>query len=105
MKKNAFMDTFIAHSGAYGGRPDIDKGNKSNSLISSHILVILPPSALTRLTQMTVSSPFLFRMTAPSKMRKTFCGLLEFVAEEECCYLPGWVRELLRADDAKHASG
>jgi len=37
-----------------------------------------------------------FRLTTPRTHRKTFCGVLEFTAEEESCYLPGWmVRHLI----------
>ena len=90
MKKTTFMDSYRGYSGAYKGRSDIDKGNKSNC--SSHDLVIMPHSALLRLTKMMVSYPMLFRVTAPVQKQKTYCGVLEFVAEEECCYLPGWVQ-------------
>lgn len=32
-----------------------------------------------------------FRLTTPQSHRRTFCGVLEFTAEEELCYLPGWM--------------
>lgn len=60
------------------------------------MLVILPQSALQRLTSMNVQFPMYFRLTTPKTHRRTFCGVLEFTAEEEACYLPGWmVRHLI----------
>lgn len=40
---------------------------------------------------MNVMFPMYFRITTPKTHRRTFCGVLEFTAEEECCYLPGWM--------------
>ncbi len=52
----------------------------------------MPNSALVRLTSMQVMFPMFFRLTTPKSHRRTFSGVLEFVADEDCCYLPGWVR-------------
>eukprot|EP00826_Nyctotherus_ovalis_P022293 TRINITY_DN1732_c0_g1_i1.p2 TRINITY_DN1732_c0_g1~~TRINITY_DN1732_c0_g1_i1.p2 ORF type:complete len:205 (+),score=51.18 TRINITY_DN1732_c0_g1_i1:259-873(+) len=40
---------------------------------------------------MNVMFPMYFRLTTPKTHRRTFSGVLEFTAEEECCYLPGWM--------------
>lgn len=48
---------------------------------------------------MNVSFPFYFRLTTPKTRRRTFSGVLEFVAEEECCYLPGWMMRHLILDE------
>jgi len=45
---------------------------------------------------MNVQFPMYFRLTTPRTHRKTYCGVLEFTAEEESCHLPGWmVRHLV----------
>lgn len=36
-----------------------------------------------------------FRLVNPQLKKKTYCGVLEFVAEEGTCYLPYWMMENL----------
>lgn len=94
MKQGMFMDSYEAYSGALMDKESINKGNKSIISCLSAFLVILPNSALQRLTKMNVQYPMFFRVTVPSTKKKTFCGVLEFVAKEGSCYIPGWVLPL-----------
>jgi ubiquitin fusion degradation protein 1 len=58
--------------------------------------VILPPSALDRLTNMMIDDyPMLFEVSNQKHKKKTHCGVLEFVAEEGVVYLPYWMMQNL----------
>ena len=56
--------------------------------------ILLPESALRALTVRRVEYPMLFRLESPSG-RKTHCSVMEFSAEEGCCYIPLWMMEHL----------
>ena len=53
--------------------------------------VIMPPSALDKLTRLHITYPMLFELINGSKDTKTHAGVLEFIAEEGKIYLPYWV--------------
>ncbi len=94
MQPKQFMDAYTAVSGASVNKPSIEAGNKSIQLfLFAHpfTIVILPPNALKRLSQLNLSYPMFFRVSVPSVKRRIFCGVLEFVAEEGKCYLPDWM--------------
>ncbi|PAN32208.1 hypothetical protein PAHAL_5G471300 [Panicum hallii] len=50
--------------------------------------VIMPPSALDRLSRLNVDCPMLFQIQNPSTERVTHCGVHEFVAEEGFIHMP-----------------
>lgn len=54
--------------------------------------VLMPPSALDRLTRLHVTYPMLFELHNGARERMTHAGVLEFIAEEGKIYLPFWVR-------------
>ena len=54
--------------------------------------VIMPPSALDKLTRLHITYPMLFELINGAKERTTHAGVLEFIAEEGKIYLPFWVR-------------
>lgn len=54
--------------------------------------VIMPPSALDKLTRLHITYPMLFELHNGAKERMTHAGVLEFIAEEGKIYLPFWVR-------------
>lgn len=54
--------------------------------------VIMPPSALDKLTRLHITYPMLFELINGAKERMTHAGVLEFIAEEGKIYLPFWVR-------------
>jgi ubiquitin fusion degradation protein 1 len=53
--------------------------------------VIMPPSALDKLTRLHITYPMLFELHNGAKSRMTHAGVLEFIAEEGKIYLPFWV--------------
>ncbi|KAK9358572.1 ubiquitin fusion degradation protein UFD1-domain-containing protein [Lipomyces starkeyi] len=57
--------------------------------------IILPPSALNKLTRLNISYPMLFKLTNEELELKTHAGVLEFIAEEGRVYLPQWMMERL----------
>jgi ubiquitin fusion degradation protein 1 len=57
--------------------------------------VIMPPSALDKLTRLHITYPMLFELHNGAKERMTHAGVLEFIAEEGKIYLPFWVRQTI----------
>jgi ubiquitin fusion degradation protein 1 len=53
--------------------------------------IILPPSALEKLTRLHITYPMLFELYNGQTEKTTHAGVLEFVAEEGKVYLPNWV--------------
>ncbi|KAG0180297.1 ubiquitin fusion degradation protein [Apophysomyces sp. BC1021] len=60
--------------------------------------IILPQSALEKLSQLHISYPMLFQLSSPSEKTHTHAGVLEFIAEEGRVYLPQWMMETLRME-------
>ncbi|KAJ5178783.1 Ubiquitin fusion degradation protein 1 [Penicillium capsulatum] len=56
--------------------------------------VIMPPSALDKLTRLHITYPMLFELHNGAKERMTHAGVLEFIAEEGKIYLPFWVHQI-----------
>ena len=54
--------------------------------------VIMPPSALDKLTRLHISYPMMFELINGAKGSMTHAGVLEFIAEEGKIYVPFWVR-------------
>ena len=79
------MKTYKVYSSAFSGRDAINKGNK----------IILPSSALHELAHLHITYPMTFRVVNTQVKKKTYCGVLEFVAEEGTCYMPYWMMENL----------
>lgn len=57
--------------------------------------IILPQSALNKLTMLNITYPMLFELASEETELKTFGGVLEFTAEEGRAYLPQWMMETL----------
>ncbi|KAI9744233.1 MAG: ubiquitin fusion degradation protein [Claussenomyces sp. TS43310] len=57
--------------------------------------LILPPSALDKLSRLHITYPMLFELHNGQKQRMTHAGVLEFVAEEGKVYLPNWMMQTL----------
>lgn len=53
--------------------------------------VIMPPSALDKLTRLHITYPMLFELINGAADKMTHAGVLEFIAEEGKIYLPFWV--------------
>lgn len=75
------MRSFQCFSPAFIGKPGINRGNK----------IILPSSALNELSRMKVSYPMTFMIMNPEMSIRTYCGVLEFDAEENSCNIPYWM--------------
>lgn len=58
--------------------------------------IVMPPSALNKLTMLHITYPMLFQLTAEENQTQTFAGVLEFIAEEGRVYLPQWMMESLQ---------
>jgi ubiquitin fusion degradation protein 1 len=53
--------------------------------------IILPPSALAKLSLLNIEYPMLFQLVNEKSSTNTHCGVLEFIADEGRVYLPKWV--------------
>lgn len=53
--------------------------------------IIMPPSALDKLTKLHITYPMLFELLNGKLGLHTHAGVLEFIAEEGKAYLPQWV--------------
>ncbi|CAI8616586.1 unnamed protein product [Vicia faba] len=84
MGQNAiFEHAYSCFSVSSLDRPILENGDK----------IIMPASALDRLTHMNIEYPMLFELKNPSAERTTHCGVLEFTADEGNVYLPDWMME------------
>lgn len=57
--------------------------------------IVMPPSALNRLTMLHVSYPMIFALKNEETQLTTHAGVLEFIAEEGRVYLPNWMMDTL----------
>jgi len=76
-----FIRSYKVYSPAFIGKPEVNKGNK----------IILPSSALHELARLQISYPMTFMISNPQMAKKSYCGVLEFSAEEDMCHLPVWL--------------
>ncbi|KAL6627454.1 hypothetical protein ACP70R_031180 [Stipagrostis hirtigluma subsp. patula] len=53
--------------------------------------IIMPQSALDRLTSLNIAYPMQFQIQNPGNERVSHCGVLEFVAEEGFIHIPTWL--------------
>ena len=61
--------------------------------------VYLPPSALSRLAQLHIEYPMLFRAENKRANKHTHCGVLEFIADEGSIYVPYWMMTMLELSE------
>lgn len=81
-----FNETYRCYSvSMLGDREDVERGGK----------IIMPPSALDKLTRLHIQYPMLFKLTNKRMNRETHCGVLEFVADEGRIYIPYWMMKNL----------
>ncbi|KAF4126454.1 hypothetical protein GMORB2_0190 [Geosmithia morbida] len=69
-------------------RPELNYGSK----------IILPPSALDKVSKLHVQWPLLMELINGEKGRHSHAGVLEFIAEEGRAYIPQWMMETLGMD-------
>ena len=64
-------------------------------------IVIMPPSALARLTRLDLQDPWMFQLRNPANpAASTHAGVLEFIAEEGVVHLPYWMMKALQLNKA-----
>lgn len=51
----------------------------------------MPSSALAELARLKISYPMTFMISNPQISKKSYCGVLEFSADEGVCHLPVWL--------------
>lgn len=95
-----FSSSYRCYSLA-GNFRNIEKGNKSKSfkhllfsicvLIALYFSVIMPPTALERLTDLNFAQPILLKLMNKEKGRFTHAAVLDFVADEGKIHIPKWV--------------
>ncbi|KAK5997101.1 Ubiquitin fusion degradation protein 1 [Cladobotryum mycophilum] len=69
-------------------RPELNFGSK----------IILPPSALDKVSKLHVQWPLLMEMINGEKGKHSHAGVLEFIAEEGRAYIPQWMMDTLKLD-------
>jgi len=74
---------------AFAGRDELEAGNR----------IILPPSVLEKLQKAGAEGPYLFEVSDLEGNLRSHVGVLEFIAQEETCYLPSWVLQKLRSQE------
>ncbi|WVR07926.1 hypothetical protein IAU60_004969 [Kwoniella sp. DSM 27419] len=87
---SAFDEYYKAYSVAVMGgreRPELMYGGK----------IIMPPSALAKLSALDIPSPWTFQLRNPRNptVYQTHAGVLEFIAEEGIVHLPAWMMKTL----------
>lgn len=70
---------------------------EKKQLLNNSGKIILPPSALTKLSFLEVSYPMLFEIESNMSFASTNAGVLEFISEEGRVYVPDWIIEQLKA--------
>jgi len=86
--------------GGFGQMPFEEKYHVCSVALKSQELeeggrIVLPPSALAKLTQRDVAYPYFFELSAPGNGRKIHCGVQEFSASEGQAWIPHWMMENL----------
>lgn len=57
--------------------------------------IVMPPSALNKLTMLHITYPMMFELHSEETSSVTYAGVLEFIAEEGRVYLPQWIMDTL----------
>ncbi|XBW37342.1 hypothetical protein QEN19_002922 [Hanseniaspora menglaensis] len=70
---------------------------EKKQLLNNSGKIILPPSALTKLSFLEISYPMLFEINSNMSFKSTNVGVLEFISEEGRVYAPDWIIEQLQA--------
>ncbi|ORY34570.1 ubiquitin fusion degradation protein UFD1-domain-containing protein [Naematelia encephala] len=91
---SAYDEYFKAYSVAVMG------GNERYELMYGG-KIIMPPSALARLTALDISGPWCFELRNPRNpsVNRTHAGVLEFIADEGIVHLPAWMMKTLNLNE------
>ena len=88
-RNNIFLRSYKVYSPAFIGKPEVNKGNK----------IILPSSALNELARLKITYPMTFMISNPHMSKKSYCGVLEFSADEGTCHIPVWMMDQLYLEE------
>lgn len=77
-----YQNFLRAYPASFMARNDLEKGNK----------VLLPSTVLGEISQGAMPHPMIFRINSMRTKKTTYVGVLEFVAPEDTCILPLWVK-------------
>ncbi|ORX37534.1 ubiquitin fusion degradation protein UFD1-domain-containing protein [Kockovaella imperatae] len=91
---SAFDEYYKAYSVAVMG------GNERSELLYGG-KIVMPPSALAKLSAMEIPSPWTFHLRNPRnpKVNQTHAGVLEFIADEGIVHLPAWMMKALEISE------
>lgn len=91
--RGVFKAKFHAYSPAYWNSDNRDKLERGDK-------IVLPASALEKLSRMNVQFPIMFEISHLSDIlpKKSHCGVIEFSAPEGSVYLPLWMIDNLGLD-------
>ncbi|OEL19179.1 Ubiquitin fusion degradation protein 1-like protein, partial [Dichanthelium oligosanthes] len=90
LQSRTFVQYYHCLSTSFLNRENVDEdGNR----------VIMPASALDRLSRLNIDFPMMFQIQKPSTERVTHCSVLEFVAEEGFIHMPSWVMAHLGVEE------
>jgi hypothetical protein len=93
IRRGVFIQKYHGYSPAYWNSENRDKLEKGDK-------IVLPASALEKLTQLHITFPIMFKITHdnPILPKSSHCSVLEFTAPEGCVYLPLWMIDNLGLD-------
>lgn len=81
-----------------GSHRPIHSSELTTFLVLSFV-VILPTSALHELARLRIQYPMTFMISNSQMGIKTYCGVLEFSAEEGMCHIPIWMMNNLCVEE------
>ena len=93
---NGFDQYFCSFSSKCGSISDtriedIKKGGK----------IVMPSSALEKLTRLNISYPMLFKLTNENSSKFTHCGVLEFLTDDGVACIPKWMMNNLLLNEGE----
>ena len=80
-----------AYSITFLNRSDLEKGDK----------VLLPPNILQKLSESEIKNPMIFEIKNLNSRKKSYCGVMDFTADDGCAYLPLWMMKKLDLKDGE----
>ncbi|KAL7112277.1 hypothetical protein ACP275_05G142400 [Erythranthe tilingii] len=86
-----FQQIFTCYPMSDYKSPHLEAGDK----------IIMPPSALSRIVDLEMQYPLVFKVHSFNKEAIHYCGVLQFDAEEGCVHMPEWMMDnlnVLRGD-------
>ncbi|KAA8530655.1 hypothetical protein F0562_005411 [Nyssa sinensis] len=84
-----FKQSYICYGFSWIEKMHLEEGDK----------IIMPPSALERLTALSVDFPILFEIRNTNTGRVSHCGVLEFTADpEDVVFMPEWMMQNLQLE-------